>query len=125
MGTRRGRRSAKEAAAADGPHRAGRAIGASHRKAERALERVLASTQKPVGVMPESNDERGQVSPTSTLARLKSNPSVDGLELESLEEFERSMMDFPSTETKTKNTVISCTICQKLVLGFEFTYPDN
>ena len=67
-------------------------------KAERALERVLASTQKPVGVMPESNDERGQVSPTSTLARLKSNPSVDGLEVESLEEFERSMMDFPSTD---------------------------
>ena len=65
---------------------------------ERALERVLASTQKPAGVMPESNDERGQVSPTSTLARLKSNPSVDGLEVESLEEFERSMMDFPSTD---------------------------
>jgi hypothetical protein len=65
---------------------------------ERALERVLARAQKPAGVMPESNDERGTVSPTSTLAWLKSNPSVDGLEVESLEEFERSMMDFPSTD---------------------------
>ena len=66
---------------------------------ERALERILAGTSKP-SLEPEA-DEGGKVSPKSTLSRLRGNsaPSVDGLEVESLEEFERSISEKDPRET--------------------------
>lgn len=66
---------------------------------ERALERILAGTSK-LSLEPEA-DEGGKVSPKSTLSRLRGNsaPSVDGLEVESLEEFERSISEKDPRET--------------------------
>ena len=66
---------------------------------ERALERILTGTSKP-SLEPEA-DEVGKVSPKSTLSRLRGNsaPSVDGLEVESLEDFERSISEKDPRET--------------------------
>lgn len=66
---------------------------------ERALEMILTGTSKP-SLEPEA-DEAGKVSPKSTLSRLRGNsaPSVDGLEVESLEDFERSISEKDPRET--------------------------
>jgi len=68
-------------------------------RSERALERILTGTSKP-SLEPEA-DEVGKVSPKSTLSRLRGNsaPSVDGLEVESLEDFERSISEKDPRET--------------------------
>lgn len=68
---------------------------------ERALDMILAGgTSKLPSLEPEA-DEGGKVSPKSTLSRLRGNsaPSVDGLEVESLEEFERSISEKDPRET--------------------------